>query len=361
MSNHQGALTSAGHDIEDSAQHVQPAPDAGSERARWWLRFQELDAIDVSVCIVNWNCISLLRDCLDSLHHQPQGVRMETIVVDNASTDGAAGMVASEFPEVRLIRNETNAGFSRGNNQAAGVARGRYLLFLNNDTVVPPHTLERLLEYAAENGHVGMIGPMLRDGQGKIQVSYRRRPTMATFLHRTRLLRWTCLLRRGYHRYRRQQFDPRTPRPVEVLMGAAMLLPREVFFACGRWDEDYHFGGEDLDLCYRVGKRFPVIYHPRIEITHFGRVSTRQHIGFAETQIAIGFVRYLRKTGNSQWTLLAYKTIITLDAPLHWLTLGFQFLWRRLRGRNDKAEKTLVALRGLGKFLARGLGPFWRA
>jgi hypothetical protein len=194
-----------------------------------------------------------------------------------------------------------------------------------------------------------------------VQVSYRLRPTLTTFLHRTRLLRWTGLLRRGYHRYRRLPCDRKSPQPVEVLMGAAVLLPREVFQACGRWDEAYHFGGEDLDLCYRVGRRYPLVYHPQVEITHYGRVSTRQHIGFAWEKIAVGFVHYLRQTDCPPAAVLAYKMLLTLDAPVHWLTTAFQYVWRLARCRPDKAEKSLLQLRGLGHFMLRGLAAFWRA
>src|SRR5207237_7749493 len=98
--------------------------------------------------------------------------RLETVVVDNASTDGAADMVASEFPQVRLYRNPMNAGFARANNQAARLARGHYLFFLNNDTVVPPETLRRLVAFARSQPHVGMVGPLLRDAEGMVQSSY---------------------------------------------------------------------------------------------------------------------------------------------------------------------------------------------
>jgi GT2 family glycosyltransferase len=330
-------------------------------QAAWRRRFLDEGPIDISVCIANWNCRALLRACLESLLDQSQGVRVEVIVVDNASSDGAADMVEQEFPEVILFRNHNNHGFARANNQAARRSQGRYLLFLNNDTVIPPGTLRRLLDYAEAHPEVGMIGPRLRDGRGRYQVSYRLQPTVATFLHRTCLLRWTGLLRRAYRRYRRHVFDPHTVRRVEVLMGAAMLLPRGVFFGCGGWDEDFLFGGEDLDLSTRVNRHSSVVFLPDVEITHLGRASTRQHIGFASTQMAIGFVRYLRKTGCSGPVLFGYKLVVSLDAPLHFILKCLRYSWRRLWGRREEAERTLLALKGLGHFLAKGLVPFWRA
>lgn len=350
--------------VEESPRELAPLPPVTPEEIRqasWRQQFLDDDPIDVSVCIANWNCRDLLRGCLRSLLEQPQGVRLEIIVTDNASTDGAADMVEQHFPDVILFRNPGNFGFARANNRAARKAQGRYLLFLNNDTLIPAGTLRRLVDYADAHPKAGMIGPRLRNGRGQVQVSYRLRPTMATFLHRTTLLRWTGLLRSAYRRYRRQDFDPDTVRPVDVLMGAAMLLPRRVFWACGGWDEDFVFGGEDLDLSLRVSRRHQVVYMPRAEITHFGRVSTRRHIGFASTQMAVGFARYLRKSGYPRPALLAYKLIVSLDAPVQLVGKAFRYGWRRLRGRREEAERTGLALRALAHFLVKGLVPFWRA
>src|SRR5262249_39220146 len=156
-------------------------------------------------------------------------------------------------------------------------------------------------------------------GTGKLQFSYRRRPTVATLLHRTTLLRWTGLLRHAYHRSRRQDAERNDPRSVEVLMGAALLLRREAFAQCGPWDEAYTFGGEALDLCLGVGRRYAVVYLPAVEITHYGRLSTRQHLRYTATHIPAGFVRFLRQSGASPSALLLYKLMISLDAPLQWL------------------------------------------
>jgi GT2 family glycosyltransferase len=316
---------------------------------------------DVTVCIANWNCRELLRACLASLHNQPQGVHVETVVVDNASTDGAAEMVARDFPQVVVIRNALNVGFAAANNQAADRACGRYLFFLNNDTVMPANTLRRLVTFADAHPEVGMIGPRLRDARGALQISYRRRPTVGALLHRTMLLRWTGLLRDTYRRYRRGDFDPKAQRCVDVLMGAAVMLPQEVFFECGRWDEAFAFGGEDIDLSARVGRRHAVVYLPQIEITHHGRVSSRLNVTFAEPNVQVGYVRFLRKAGAGRAALIAYKLVVTCDAPIHCLAKWVQYAWRRLRRRPAKAEKSRLAMYGLAAFLTRGLVRFWRA
>jgi GT2 family glycosyltransferase len=338
----------------------QPTAQAGWQPG-WVQSLLDEGPIDVSVCIVNWNCREMLRACLESLQDQPQGVRLETIVVDNASTDGAADMVARSFPEVSLIRNSENAGFARGNNQAAQLARGRYFFFLNNDTVVPAGTLRRLVEFADRHPEAGIIGPRLRDAEGNIQVSWRARPTVPIFLHRTRLLGWTGLFRRAHRLYRRGAGEIQRPQRVEILMGAAMLMPRDVFFRAGRWDEEFVFGGEDLDLCARIGDRHPLIHLPEVEILHHGRVSTRKHLRFSSIAIPAGFVRYLRKTGTSSPALWLYKTVLTLDAPLQIGIKGLQYMWRRLRGRQEAAQRSLVAVHTHAHFLSRGLPAFWGA
>jgi N-acetylglucosaminyl-diphospho-decaprenol L-rhamnosyltransferase len=317
--------------------------------------------VEISVCIANWNCLEIVRNCLESLLRQPQGAVMEVVVVDNGSTDGAPEMIAAKFPEVVLIRNATNEGFSRANNRAARAARGRYLFFLNNDTIVPVHALAKLLAYATEHPEVGMIGPRLRNPDGSFQISYRRQPSVGALLHRTLLLRWTGICRHAYRAYRRGSYDPNFCGAIDLLMGAAVLMPRVVFNKCGGWDEEFAFGGEDLDLAVRVGRHDAVHFCSTVDVIHYGRVSSRLNAGFSAESVAIGYVRCLRKTGASPAALVTYKALVILDSPLQLLAIFAQWMLRRLTGRTAKAAKSRVALVGLVHFLRHSIPRFWRA
>jgi GT2 family glycosyltransferase len=206
-----------------------------------------------------------------------------------------------------------------------------------------------------------MVGPRLRGNDGAFQISYRRRPTLAALFHRISLLRWTSLFRRAYYEYRRDSFDPEGVRPVEVLMGAAVFLPREVFETSGRWDEQYRFGGEDIDLSTQVGRRSPLVYIGSVEVVHYGRVSSRKNIGFAAPNVAIGYVRYFRKAGVNRTALIAYKTLVTLDAPVQFVGKLIQGGWRWITGRRMKAKKSWLAARGVWHFMRTELVRFWKA
>ena len=271
-------------------------------------------------------------------------------------------MVAREFPEVVLVRNAANVGFARANNQAAGTARGRYLFFLNNDTVVPAETLRRLVEFADAHPDVGMIGPRLRDPHGRLQISYRRRPTVAALLHRTRLLRWTGLFRRAYRRYRRPRLRPGSERRVEVLMGAAVLLPRDGVLRLRRLGRGVHLR--------RRGHR-PV---PARRPSH-GRSSTCRTSRSCTTAGSVRGRTWLRRAERDDRlralpaqdrhaapaALRLYKLVVTLDAPVQ---LADQVRAVRVAAAARPARQggeELAGRRGLWHFLQHGLRAFWRA
>ena len=150
-------------------------------------------APDLSIVIVSWNVRELLRACLRSILQNAGTLErwnVETCVVDNASSDGSAAMVAAEFPAVRLIANRENRGFTGGNNQGLAVAQGRYVFFLNPDTVVVDGALATLLAYMDAHAAVGACGPRLCYGDGSLQSSRRRFPTFMTAVFESTPLAW---------------------------------------------------------------------------------------------------------------------------------------------------------------------------
>jgi GT2 family glycosyltransferase len=316
---------------------------------------------DLSIIIVNWNGRELLRQCLASLDAASADLHVEILVVDNASSDGSADMVPAEYPHVRLLENTENLGFARANNQAAAVSRGRFLFFLNNDTVVRPDSLRNLLEFLEQHPEVGMIGPRLIGADGNPQRSYRGRPTVAALLHRLTLLKWTGLFRRPYERYRREVFDADALRTVDTVLGAAVCLPRDVFFSHGGWDERFPFGLEDFDLSARVARTHQVLFFPGAEIVHFGKMSSRRNLGFAFTGVECGYARYLRKHALGPMSVGLYKLLVTLNLPLAVAAEAVRELWRRWRRGPAPADRPHSELVPLWHFATRGLPLFWRS
>jgi N-acetylglucosaminyl-diphospho-decaprenol L-rhamnosyltransferase len=184
---------------------------------------------------------------------------------------------------------------------------------------------------------------------------------MAALLHRISFFRWTGLFREAYYDYRRNTFEAEGVRNVEVLMGAAVFLPRNVFEGSGRWDERYRFGGEDLDLSTQIGRHHQLVYFSNIEVLHYGRVASRANVGFSQPNVAIGYVHYFRKAGVGRVGLLLYKMLVTIDAPLQVFAKVVQAAWRILKGRPDRAAKSLLAARGVFSFLKNELWQFWKA
>jgi N-acetylglucosaminyl-diphospho-decaprenol L-rhamnosyltransferase len=318
-------------------------------------------APDVSILIVNWNGQKVLRNCLQSLSTGHAGLATEVIVVDNHSTDGSPDIIPAEFPEVLLIRNETNRGFAAANNQAAARAGGRYLFFLNNDTVVPPGSLPALVNFLDGHSEVVAVGPKLIGADGLPQRSGRNAITLRAILHQGVLpVRWTGLFSKHYREYR-HSFNADQRGPVPQLAAAALVVRRDAFVQCGRWDEAFQFGVEDVDLCVRLGAFGTIYYLADVSITHFGRVSSHLNRGWVLQGYLCGYVRYFRKHHRSQWASVVYKAGVTIDAPIRLVPLVMKSLLSRLIGNRESAEKSHAKAAALWFFLTRGLFRFWSA
>lgn len=248
---------------------------------------------DLSVLIVTHQVRALAADCLRSLFAGGglRGLDAEVIVVDNASSDNTAEMIAAEFPAVRLIVNGENAGFARGNNQAFARARGRNVLLLNPDTLVADGALAACVAFLdARPASVGGMTCRVESPGGALQHECARRlPTPWSEACRALLLDRLFANLDWFNRERLVGWDKRDARPVPAALGAFLLLKSEAVRVLpgGLLDEDFFLMYEDVDLCKRLDDAgFALWYWPGARIVHLGGQSTRQRpvLTYATTQ-----------------------------------------------------------------------------
>jgi len=258
--------------------------------------------MDLSVIILNYNTKDLLRKCLASATASRTGYEMEIIVADNASRDGSMEMVAAEFPSVTRLQNAGNLGFSKGNNAAMRIAKGRYVLLLNSDTTVTPETFDLSIRYMDVRRDVGAMGckVLLPDGQLD-QASRRRFPNpINSFL---RLFGFRSFSNYNYSEPVDQELD------VDAVTGAYMLVRKSVMDKVGMLDEDFFMYGEDLDWCWRIkaaGHR--ISYYPVPKITHF-KYGSSQAIPY----------RMIRLSHDAMWIFYRKHYAERYPAPVNWL------------------------------------------
>lgn len=230
---------------------------------------------DLSIVIVNWNSVKFLRKCLCSIYAQTKNLQFEVIVIDNASFDGSAEMMAREFPKARFLQGRENAGFARANNAAFAESAGRAVLFLNPDTEVIGEALERMVRFLDATPAAGAVGCKLLNTDGSVQTScIQAYPTILNQAFDTELLR------RFFPRSRWWGMRPlvegalRTSE-VEVISGACLLARRVAFEKVGQFTTDYFMYSEDLDFCFKLNRAgLKNYYLGDASVTHHGGQST---------------------------------------------------------------------------------------
>ena len=224
---------------------------------------------DVSIVIVSYRCRALLVDCLTSL--RDQRATQQVIVIDNASGDDTIEVVRNDFPEIELVASEENLGFGRANNLGFEMSRGRAILALNPDTVIPPGALDVCLEKLWSDPKIGLLTPKLVDLEGRLdRRSKRGFPTIwASFCYFTGLDQ--RLAGRRAQEYTMGWLDEDDEGDVVSVSGAFMLMPAEVIQKVGGFDEQFFMYAEDMDLSIRITNAgYRVHYWPRVEVVHVG-------------------------------------------------------------------------------------------
>jgi N-acetylglucosaminyl-diphospho-decaprenol L-rhamnosyltransferase len=238
-----------------------------------------MDHADLAVVVVNHNTGSYLARCMESVHAAAGDVRLEVVVVDNASADGSAERAVARHPQVTLLANPDNRGFARAANQGVAATSAPFVLLLNPDAEVIGGTLAALAKVARERPGAGTIGALVRNPDGTIQPSARRVPRLGEALGHAFLgpfwsgNRWT-------RSYTMADWDRSSEREVEWVSGSAMLVRRDAFEEVGAFDEGYFMYVEDVDLCTRMRRvGWNVLFSPELEVVHQIGVSTRGQRG----------------------------------------------------------------------------------
>ncbi len=228
----------------------------------------------LSVLILNYNVRYFLELCLKSVQKAIVNIDAEIIVIDNASEDDSSQMVKTLFPEVILIENKSNFGFSKGNNIGVSKAKGDYICILNPDTVVAEDTFTSILKFAENTANLGIVGCKLIDGVGAfLPESKRNIPYVNTALKK---------ILGNSKMYYANHLNKNETGKVAVLVGAFMLIRRELYIKVGGFDEDYFMYGEDIDLSYKVLKSgYDNYYYGATSVIHYKGESTLRNKHYA--------------------------------------------------------------------------------
>ncbi len=234
--------------------------------------------MDLTVVIVNYNVKFFLEQCLHSVLKASKNLQVEVIVVDNNSTDGSVPFITEKFKSIQVIANKENTGFSKANNQAINVAKGRYILLLNPDTIVEEKTFTEVVRFMDKTPDAGGLGVKMIDGKGNfLPESKRGLPTPTTAFYKIFGLSALFPYSKKFNKYYLGYLPNDEIHAVDVLSGAFMLLRKTVIDRIGMLDESFFMYGEDIDLSYRITQSgYKNYYFPNTTIIHYKGESTKK-------------------------------------------------------------------------------------
>lgn len=225
--------------------------------------------MELSVVILNYKVKWFLEQCILSVQKAIAGMDAEIIVIDNDSQDGSCEMVRQQFPGITLIENKENVGFSKANNQAVAIAKGKYICILNPDTAVEEDTFIAALDFYKSKENIGALGVYLMDGTGNFLPESKRNfpSTKASLLK----------LIGNDSKYYASHVSKEGDGQVDVLVGAFMLMKKSIYDEAGGFDEDYFMYGEDIDLSFKITKKgYSNYYLGSTKTLHYKGESTRK-------------------------------------------------------------------------------------
>ncbi len=234
--------------------------------------------MELSIIIVNYNVKEFLQNSIHSLQKAASKIEHEIIVVDNASDDGSVEFIREKFPQIRLIVNQANLGFSKANNLALRTTEGKFILLINPDTIVSENTITKMIEFFNSHYDAGLAGCKILNPDGSLQLACRRSfPGPWTSFCKVTGLSNLFPHSKLFARYNLTYLDENSTYEVDAISGSFMMMKREVYQTVGGFDEQFFMYGEDLDFCYRTQKNgYKVYYYPGTQIIHYKGESTKR-------------------------------------------------------------------------------------
>lgn len=272
-------------------------------------------ALQLSVIIVNYNVKHFLEQCLHSVYNALKKLDAEVFVVDNNSVDGSVSLVKQKFPQVKLIENNVNTGFSVANNQAIKVASGKYILLLNPDTIVQEDTFEKVVAFMDQHPDAGGLGIKMVDGKGNfLPESKRGLPTPAVAFYKIFGLAKLLPNSKRFGQYHLTYLDKNKNHEVDILSGAFMLMRKEALDKVGLLDETFFMYGEDVDLSYRITQGgYKNYYFAESSIIHYKGESTKKssvnYVVVFYKAMAIFAKKHFKNKGAGTFIFLIYLAI----------------------------------------------------
>ncbi len=284
--------------------------------------------VKLSVIIVNYNVKHFIEQCLFSVLKASQNCSCEIFVVDNNSVDGSVGLIKDKFPQVNLIQNKDNKGFSVANNQAIKLSLGEYVLLLNPDTVVQEDTFTKTIAFMDANPKAGGLGVKMLDGQGNFAPESKRGlPTPKVAFYKMIGLAKLFPNSKNFGCYHLNYLPQNQTNEIDVISGAFMLIRKTVLDEIGLLDETFFMYGEDVDLSYRIQKAgYKNYYFPETQIIHYKGESTKKnslnYVVIFYKAMAI-FSKKHFSGSNAFWFNLLIHLAIVLKASV---ALAFRFI-----------------------------------
>ena len=283
----------------------------------------------LSIVIVNYNVAYFLEQCLKSVYDSELDFSFELFVVDNNSVDSSLEMLAEKFPQVNVIANKENVGFSRANNQAIQQSNADYVLLLNPDTLIEKDTLQLVVDFMDKTPDAGGLGVKMLDGKGNyLPESKRGLPTPARAFYKIFGLSKLFPKSKRFSAYHLGHLDKDEIHEIDILSGAFMLMRMETLEKVGLLDEDFFMYGEDIDLSYRIQQGgYKNYYFPKTRIIHYKGESTKKdslNYVFVFYRAMIIFARKHFSQKNASFFSFLINTAIVFKAGLSVISQFFR-------------------------------------